>query len=141
MSISHERLNEIKDCYVWDGRTYVDPTKDFFNNKFNFHDGFARFGEANGENWIDTEGNIFSDKRYTYVGSFHEGFAYFKDDKGRSFIHYLGFEFRDNLDFSGMTFKENFENNKSKLLNMESQLLKHFPKGSLKYFILENICR
>ena len=144
MSITDKRLEEIKDCEVWDevwDDDWVNLTKDFFNNKFNFHDGFARFRDDKGRNWIDTEGNIFSDKRYEFVGSFHEGFAWFWDDKGFGFIHYLGFEFRNNLDFSGAAYEKDFEKNKSKLLEMESKLLKDFPKGSMKRFILEKICR
>jgi len=140
MSITDKRLEEIKDCKVWDDG-WVSPTKDFFNNKFNFHEGFAAFEDDKGRNWIDTEGAILNDKRYANVGDFHEGFARFVDDKGRGFIHYLGFEFRGNFEFSGNTFEKDYENNKSKLLKMESKLLKDFPKGSMKRFILEKICR
>jgi len=176
MSISQKRLDEIKDCYVWaknDG--WGSPTKDLFNNKSNFdegfavieddkgynwidtkgnilsdkryidtgdfHEGFAYFADDKGYNWIDTEGTKLSDKRYTFVGDFHEGFAWFMDDKGQSFVNYLGFEFRNNLDFRGATYEKDFEKNKPKLLNIEYNLFKNFPKGSIKYFILENICR
>jgi len=55
------------------------------------------------------------------------------------YMNYLGFVFKNSKFKFGKTFKEDFENNKEILMDMESKLLKNFPENSLKRFILDNI--
>jgi len=90
--ISDKRFEEIKNCRVYVDEKWITPTKKLFNNPNKFSAGFIPFDDKMGENWVDIQGNLLSDKKYQWVGCFNNEFARFTDDLGQNWVNKHGEE-------------------------------------------------
>jgi len=108
--ITDKRLKEIENCLVFgkNGNFWENPTKNFFTNPLNFENGLSRFSDEVGKNWINEQGEVLTNKRYSNVGAFTNHYAWFKDYYGLNWVNESGKELSEKR-YTGIgSFKDNF---------------------------------
>jgi len=111
-----------------------------YNETWDFENNFARFRNFKMKyGWVNTHGKEIG-TLHNNVYNFKNNFAFFIDSLNAELYGYvndLGFEYsNENFNFHPKTYDGNFYKNEKILFEMESKLLKNFPKDSLKRFIL-----
>lgn len=102
-------------------------------------DGFATFEDKKGYSWVNREGRELTNKRYKGASDILYGFASFWDNIGNGYINTNGIEFRSRRFTWNKESKENFQDNKSKLAEIEHAIYSVFPPDSMKLYIFLKI--